>query len=316
MTASLVWALLPGLLACGDKDGDTGEPVVANITLTDANNFSYVGDINVESFVTASASDIEVCWDGVTEDLQCHDMDPVADIDNVGLVRFPHLSETEVETGLSNNSLQQADISGYVEWNTDHTRSCVNLSELSFFGTGIDITKEYTEDGGTYMLLLAEGLEPGVGARMLIFLDPQAGSDVTRVDVPGGCGLLDFSADIESLTKVTPPADGPWVVDWSAITSDGLGAEINLNDIDGVMLGFYQGMSAADLQAQFLDLELIATELYTIDLEGGSVADLSTATGTGGTFSGFTEGGLWVLALTCSRCYNPAPVFLTVMEPG
>ena len=61
MTLSLAWALLPGLLACGDKDGDTGEPVVANITLTDANNFSYVGDINVQSFVTASASDSRAC---------------------------------------------------------------------------------------------------------------------------------------------------------------------------------------------------------------------------------------------------------------
>ncbi len=318
MTIIPALALSSLLVACGDKGGDTGgdtgTSVEANIFMTDANNFSYVGDINVPSFTTASGTDIEVCWSKMTQDLQCHDIDPVEDIDNVGLVRFPHLSESEVEDALSANSLQQADISGYVEWNTNHSQTCINLSEFSFFGTAIDITVEYTEEGGTYMLMFAEGLEPGVGARNLVFLNPEASSDVTRVDVGSGCGLLDFSADIHSLTPSTVPADGPWVVDWSAITADGLGSEIALEDIDEVMLAFYEGKTATDLEAEFLDLELIADELYTIPLEGGSKADLAEASGSAGTFTGFKDGGTWIFALNCSTCYNPAPLFLTVLE--
>lgn len=314
MSTLLALSLASGLLACGDKADDTGA-LEANIILTDANNFSYTGDISVPSYTTHSGADVEVCWSNLTKDLQCHDLDPIADIDNVGLVRFPHMTQDEVETGLSENSLLQSDISGYVEWNTDHSATCINLSEMSFFGTEININKEYTEAGGTYMLLLAEGLEPGVGARMISFLAPSADSDVASVELEdNGCDLLDFEADVESLTPAAAPADGPWVVDWSGITVDGLGAEITLENIDGVMLGFYEGKTPADLEAIFLDLQEpgVATELHEVTLEGGSTFDLGSIDG----FSGFSGDGTWVLALTCSRCYNPAPLFLTIVEPS
>lgn len=314
MTTTLALSLATALLACGDKDDDTGA-VEANIFLTDANNFTYVGDISVPSITTRSGDDVEVCFGDLTKDLQCHDLNPVEDIDNVGLVRFPHLSQAEVEQGLSQNSLLQSDISGYVEWNTDHSTTCINLSQLSFFGTAIDINVEYTEAGGTYMLLLAEGLEPGVGARMITFLAPTESSDVAQVDVAdNGCELLDFEADLESLTKAAAPTDGPWVLDWSGITRDGLGAEVTLETIDGIMLAFYEGRTAADLEASFLDLQepSVYTTMHQVELSGGTTYDLSTVDG----FTGFTGDGAWVLALTCSRCYNPAPIFLTIVEPS
>lgn len=312
MTTALALSLAASLLACGDKADDSGA-VEANIFLADANNFSYTGDISVPSITTRSGADVEVCWGDLSKDLQCHDLDPVNEIDNVGLVRFPHMSQAEVEVGLSENSLLQSDISGYVEWNTNHSDTCINLSQLSFFGTTIDITAEYTESGGTYMLLLAEGLEPGVGARMITFLAPSEASDVGSVSLEdNGCELLDFEAELETLTPAAAPASGPWVVDWSALTRDGLGAEVTLESIDGLMLAFYEGKSAADLEASFLDLEQIATTLHQVNLEGGTVYDLSQVSG----FSGFTGSGTWVLALTCSRCYNPAPVFLTIVEPS
>ena len=31
---------------------------------------------------------------------------------------------------------------------------------------------------------------------------------------------------------------------------------------------------------------------------------------------GFTADGTWILGLTCSTCANPAPLFLTVLEPS
>lgn len=315
MHLAFIAAVLPALFACKDKEDDSGSTLEANIFLADTNNFTYTGDIDVGSFTTASATDIEICWDQVTEDIQCHALDPLLDIDNVGLVRFPHFTQADVEAGLSANSLQQSDISGYVERPTENAVTCANLSEFSFFGTSIDISVEYTEKGGTYMLMLAEGLEPGVGARMLTFLAPSEDSDVTRVDLGNGCGMLDFQADLHSLTPVSTPVDGPWVVDWSGLTRDGLGAPVTLENIDGVMLAFYSGMTATDLETQFFDLELIASQLYKWDLSGGTVIDLATPPTTGGTFPGFTGDGTWVFALTCSRCYNPAPIFITALEP-
>jgi hypothetical protein len=33
------------------------------------------------------------------------------------------------------------------------------------------------------------------------------------------------------------------------------------------------------------------------------------------TWQGIEEEGTWFMALTCTRCPNPAPSFLTVLEP-
>lgn len=241
--------------------------------------------------------------------------DPLLDIDNVGVARFPTKTEPEIEAALSANTLQMADVTGYIEYRTENATTCANLADFSFFGTPIDVATEYTEAGGTYMLLLTEGTTPGVGARMLTFLDPTGSSSTTRVDVQDGCGLLDLDADLTSLAPTPIKADGPWDIDWSGLTVDGQGGEIPLTDVDGVLLGFYEGMTAADLEAQLLDLEYIATRLYTAPVESGTTADLALASGDAGTFAGFEGDGTWLLALTCSRCYNPAPLFLTVLDP-
>ncbi|MCK6505924.1 hypothetical protein L6R53_21480 [Myxococcota bacterium] len=307
-------AMSAGPLGCGDKGDDSGG-VDANIVLTDAHNFSYTGEVTVPSIVTASGQDLTICWDQITQDIQCHDIDPLADLDNIGLARFPHKTQAEVETGLELNSLLQADIDGYVEWNTDHESGCVQLSAFSFFGTPIDVPSQYVDDGSTYMLMLTEGLEPGVGARIITFLEPQAESDVTDVTVPDSCGILDFTATLEDLTPLEVPASGPFVVDWSALTQDGVGADLLLENIDRLMVAFYEGQTPTDLQSQFLDLEIITSATYELELPGGTTADLADATGASGAFPGFSGDGTWLLALFCSRCYNPAPVFLTVVSP-
>lgn len=302
------------LLACtGSKDDDTGG-TEANVLLLDENNFSYTGDVDVPSITTASGQDIEICWDQVDANIQCHEVDPVADIDNIGLARFPSKTQEDVELGISLNSLLQADIDGYVEFNTDHSSTCTMLSEFSFFGTPIDVPSEYVADGGTYMLMLTEGLEPGINAKVITFLQPSLDSDNTRVDVPGSCGLLDFSATLTDLTPVTMPAGGPWVVDWSSLTVDGIQAPLVLSSVDRLMVAFYEGKTPEELQGQFLDLEIIMDRNYQLDLPGGTTADLADATGADGAFSGFDGDGTWLLALFCSRCYNPAPVFLSVVQ--
>ena len=83
------------------------------LLLTDENNYSFVGLLEVESIPTAEAADLNICWDQIVQDIQCHDTDPVSDIDNISLIRIPYLSETEVAEGLAGQGLQQADVSGY-----------------------------------------------------------------------------------------------------------------------------------------------------------------------------------------------------------
>lgn len=317
LSALAALLLTAACTSAGDDTGDT-EPVVLGEpgVLADRNNYSFTGALDVPSITTASATDVTVCWDEVLHDLQCHGMDPVTAIENVGLVRFPNYSQAEVEVALSENDLQQAAISGYVEHPANGVDTCANLADFSFFGTSIDVTEEYTEAGGTYMLLLTAGTTPGVGARMITFLAPEVASATTEVSVGDGCGLLDVDADLEALTPVPIPAGGPYVVDWSTLTVDGQGNPVAVEDIDGLMIAFYAGATPSTLATQLLDLELVATDIYNMPLAGETTADLSLATGASGAFPGFSGDGTWLLALRCSRCYNPAPTFLTVVEPS
>lgn len=279
------------------------------IVLIDENNFSYTGLVEVPSFVTAASQDIEICWDNLTTDIQCHETDPLEDIDSISMIRFPDLTQDEVEDKLSNDALQQADQDGYVE-NIELDGTCASLSSLSFMGTAIDVPSEYIE-GSTYLMLFSTGTTVGVGSRNLVFLEPSSASDVQEVSVGEGCGILDFTVDLNSLSTVEVRSDGPWEIDWSQVTVNGLGNQLQFSNVDSLMVGFYQGMSVTDLENRFLDLELMATELYTLPLSGGVTADLSQMEG----FSGFAGDGTWILALRCSLCQNPAPLFLTILEP-
>lgn len=321
MTAPLLRALalsgftLSGLTVSGLSLGGCSQAECDEILLTDAQNYAYSGSVDLPSVTTASGVSVEVCWDELTSDIQCHDMSP-EDVDNVSLIRFTHLTQEEVESGINDDDLRQSDISGYVDVQPEEGATCVELGDMSFFGTEIDITEEYVEGAGTYLLNFTEGTEPGVGAYTLTFLEPSSDSDVEHVDVGDGCGVLEFDASLGELESIPICADGPWVLDWSGLTRDGTGNENDYADVDRVTLGYYADYTPEELEARFLDLELITTRAWELTLESGSTADLSEAVDTDGQpFTGFDASGTWVLALRCSTCYNPAPLFLTLLEP-
>lgn len=312
------WVALGLCTACG---GDEAAPVQGAIVLADAQNYSIESDLSIPSIETATGADLDICWSDLVSDLQCHPVDPQPDLDNLALLRFLRLTHDAVEERLTSGQLAQSEIDGYLEYRTDHAETCAKLSSMSFFGTPIEIEEEYRESSEhSYMLLLAEGTTPGVGARGMIFVTPTARSTNTRVDVPPGCGLLEAAADIASATPVSIPAQGPWTIDWRNLTRDGGGNPIVFESIDGVLIGFYAGMTVAELQSDILDLELNATTLWELPLTGGRTADLARARqrDNDAAFPGFarSEPGVWVMGLMCSTCQNPAPVVLTVLEPG
>jgi len=314
---ALAAGLLVALAGCNGKDDDTAECEPGTVSLTDSNNFTYSGDLTLPVHTTVSAANVQICWDQLVNDLQCHGMDPTTEIDNVAMVRFPLLTHEEIEGGLSENDLNQADIGGYISYEPADGETCVNLDDMTLFGTEIDIADEYNLESESYLLLLATGTSIGVGTRMLAFLDPSATSDNTEVDVEDGCSVLDFAADVQSSEEPLICGEGSWPVEWSTLTADGLGNDLKLSDIDNLSLGFYEGADISDLESQFLDLEMIATTWWSLDLEEGVTADLAEATTDAGqAFDGFNGDGVYVLALRCTNCYNPAPLFLTVLNPG
>ena len=301
----------------GDEGGDDGPDPSGLIPLTDADNYTYQGTLDAPSTAVKELTDISISWSSLSTDLQCHDLDPVADIDNTVLLVFPYLTQEEVEQGLSTDSLEQSDLGVYLSQEPGD-ETAVTLANFTFFGTDADIEAEFTEGSGTWLVLFASGTTVGVGSRMLTFIEPRADTENTEVEVTDGCSVLDYTVDIAGASSVQVLADGPWTVDWSAITETGQGTEFLDTKVSSIMVSWYPGLTAADLEGQFLDLELIAGQTWTADHKSGTSADLSLATSTedGSAFPGFTEtDGTWVFALRCQTCPNPAPLLLTVLEP-
>jgi len=303
----LALSLLIGGCSCG-----TG-----TVVLGDTTNFSYVGDIDAPSHETVSAQNVTICWDSMTDDIQCHDVDPTSDPGLITLARFNNLTEVEIEQQLSNDELSQSELSGFLTWEIPTGDTCAELEDFTLDGTPVVLSEEYYEGGGTYLMLLSHGTIPGQNIISMDFLVPLESSDIDAVDVGPACATLDFTADLTSGDPIELSAGGSsWMVDWGDVTVNGLGNPIALSNIDRLLLGYYADMSVADVEDSFLDLEIVATELYEMELFNTFEADLAETSGADGDFGGFDQtGGTWVLALMCTTCSNPAPLFATVILP-
>jgi hypothetical protein len=308
MLALSFFAALPILAGCPGKDDEEEATSLLN-----ENNYSWSGGLNIPSYETAEKVDVKIDWGALTTDMLCHDLDPVADIDSIGLTRFPRLSESEVSQGLTNNSLLQSDTNGYVGCEVGDETSCM-LSDLNFSGTSYDTVSVYEEAQGTFLLSISEGTDPGKGVRAVGFLSPRAESTVTEANLEDNCDIVAMDVDMEALTKLAIPAGETPTIEWSSVSVAGNGEPVIPGDLDQVMVAHYT-QSVTELEAGFLDIETLASELYTLQLDGGTEAGLLglvTEDGTG--FSGFTTDGTWLLALRCLECTNPAPIFLTVVD--
>lgn len=302
----------------GDDSAETGPEDTGPFgpyVLSDGHNYSFSGELDGPTVRTRSATDLHIDWSALTLDMQCHPMDPVADTDNLALLAFPYLSEAEVEDGLEMGTLLQSDLGGYVQLELGDQTDAM-LSELTFFGTDADIETRVEEGAAAFLLILTTGTSVGIGTRSFLFVEPHVDEANTEVAFGESCAILDFDADLQSLDPVPVNTTGPWVVDWSGLTRNGQDLPFDLRNIDGLMLGHYSGRSPADLEAEFLDLELVTDEIWRAELNGETSFDLATLDRDGTPFPGFGGEGTWLLALRCSTCANPAPLFLTVLQPG
>jgi hypothetical protein len=307
------------LLGCpaDTPDGDEPDPcetASADIALADEHNYTFDGALDIHSTPVQPLADLTIDWGSVSHDLLGHDMDPVAEIDSASAIVFGSLSEEEVQEGLSLGTLEQADVTIFSSQEPGDATQ-VLLSDMTLFGNDFDI-ETYLEDGsGTWLLNLATGTVPGVGTRMAAFFQPVDGETNTEVQVTDTSTVLDFTVDLASMTEIHVPAGEPALsVDWSELGTDGQGIDIADGLIDQVMVGHYADLTVADLEEQFLDIELIADELYSLDLTAGESLDLSTLVGDAGAFPGIDDQGTWLLALRCMTCINPAPPAVIILH--
>ncbi len=311
----LALSLSSGCISCVGGTGDDSAEACTT-PLTNDNNYSWTGVLNIPNYTTAEKEDIKLDFTALTEDMLCHAMDPVADVDSLGLTRFPLLTQAEIATGLTNNSLLQSNTDGYVSCEPGDLTTCM-LSDFTFGGSAYEVVESYEAAGGAFLLSISKGFDPAQGALFLLFLDPQPTSTVTEIEILPTCDIVDYDVDLESRTPAVIP-DDCLTIDWSGLTVSGNGEPLLPGKLDEVLIAHYATLTPGEIDDQFTDVEILADETYTLELTGGTTADLSGAVSAEGVaFEGFTAPGTWLLGLRCTaNCTNPAPMFMTVVVPG
>lgn len=318
------WALgflltTPLLGACGSGGGNQ-KAVNGNVAMTDENNYTATSSMKIPSVQTKAGADLDICWDKLTEDFQCHDMEPTQDITAVSFARFLAISAKDIADLIANGrDFDPYDYKQFLVKERAPGTTCTKLSSLNVGGKGAvaPATEYVVASDKTYMLFFSNGSIIGTGGRSMVFLEPSTTSDVTSVSAPTGCGMLDFKANLTDLKKLDIPTDGPWVLDWSQITRDGLDNQVFFQNIDSLMFAYYAGKAPADLEDKFLDLEIIPDLYYDLEIPvGDKHADLADGKAKDGTkFPGFTrKDGTWLVALRCSACKIPTPVALGIFN--
>jgi hypothetical protein len=142
----------------------------------------------------------------------------------------------------------------------------------------------------------------------------------TKVTLTNSSTSLSYSADLHSSppTKV-PGGTAMLTLDWGSLGTNALGRSLNMlsrTSIDHAIVGHYT-QSVSDLEHDFLNLQSRADKLYQADIESGTVLDFKTLMdSSGNAFTGIDASGTWIVALECTySCRNPAPWYLTILQP-
>lgn len=301
------------LMGCSgddDDDDDDGAGVERSVELTDAHNFSYTSELQIDSVPLAEIADTEICWDELTQDISGRPIDAYEEITSVVLLNFPVLTPDEVRTGFVADTIIQMDIGIYLE--CEPTDVCCLLSEFGIMGSQPNVQDYFVEGSGTWLIILSS--DDGLGGIAFVFIEPDAQSTATEVSVVDGTSSLILDVDLQSLTTVPAPADGDLELDWEGLTVDGLGNGLDLYKLDRLQVGRY-ALDVTEIEARFYDIDNIAEQMWTLDTTGIRTAHMSDLLDDDGQpFTTFDESDVWLAALVCTTCNNPMPRFVTLFS--
>jgi hypothetical protein len=313
---------VPLLPACSPKN--SGDGPVGNVVIEDANNYTSMSTLSIPTVQVAPMSDYTFTYDAVTKDLLCH---TAGSIDNVAFLQIKGMQQSDIEHKLAIGTLNSNQVPVYAEQHTMGATS-VMLSTFNNYDPSFNLLTGTVPSATTqYLALFTHGTVLGVGAQSMIFVQPTDGIATTAVTAPNPCPdgtanganeILHFTPTLSTM-PVSIPTAGPWKVDWSQITKDNFGNTLDFSSttLDKVEVGFFQGTTPAQIQADFLNIETNATQLYTYSVPvGQKYIDLAT----GGTpafpgFTGSTGADTWAVAVLCSKCSVPAPIVFATLAP-
>ena len=313
--------------AAGETDASE-EETLPRIELADKMNYFFHSSLSAVTTQVKANSDIAFDWSTATVDMLGRKLDPLADVDMMQLMLWRY-SKDEFLTAINKDDLQLGRLVAMGYCDTQRLRTDCRFFDL-IAPAGSTIPQDtllgyvnpsaYSPDIHVWAIMLASGKVFGRGTRLLAFFQPTDGETNDQVRLSNDSTTLSYTVDLASIEPIPlPQHTGDVVLSWaddSRLTRTGMGADWVPTYITDVTVARYVGYSIADLERQFLLLQDLASEQYSARLNAGQeVALARLADAAGNPFSGIDENGIWLFSLTCGSCRNPAPWFLSILQP-
>jgi len=328
----------------GSAASGTGGAPACNgmVTAAPANNYHFSSTLSFPPIAVQPDAELTFDWSAVTTDFLGHPLDPMTGVDTVNLMLWK-LTQEDLQIKLNADTLKQRDLAVIATLYTE--KMATNGALFDFTSVGMVLTPcdilpflqagpppagshsecpGWEESAGTgydpathtYTVMIAAGTELGAGTRMIQAFKLDPASTNTHVEVTPTSTHLEYSVDMQSLVKTeVPSGTGALSIEWGGMTVNALQNEFIPNNITRALVAHYS-QPVSELEAQFLDLELISQGMWRGNIDSGTSANLSTFTNEAGEpFPGIDGTGTWVLALICGGCRNPAPWYMTVLTP-
>ncbi len=336
-------ALLSSMtFSCGSSSSSSSSQSVTctdgTIIANPANDYSFSSSLMLHPVSVKPLSDLTFNWGSVTKDFLGQPVNAQTDLNAIFLL-LVNLPAATFEKQLNNDSFSTSSIvipgpppsflpTGGVTTTTlyDNFISANGPVDSTMAAMYLDATT-YTPSNSTFVIAAQTGTSMiGTGIRMLQSFELDPSSTNTTVNLTNTSTTLTYSADLHSLHPTGVPAGTAALsLDWTTLSTNGLGETLSddgspgtvpRTNIGNAIVGHYT-QTPSQLESQFLDLQTIATDLYKADIPSGTVLDFTTLKdGSGNSFPGVDASGTWLVALICTNCRNPAPYYLTILEPA
>ena len=289
-------------------------PKSAGIVLEDVNNFSFSSQVEAQSIAIAAGENAIVHWSDLNVDMLGNQMNST-DINMVSVVLFPRLSQDEVLFGISNETLRQSDLSGYVEYYPDESETSASLIDFSMQGTYIDPPEHFQSDSGTFLLTFSSD---ELFTRTLLFFEPSEGIENHDIFVDNQSTIVNYDIDLLNLQPILISPAERWILDWSTLTKSGSERPLNLPQLDHIQIVILND-DISTIEEHFLHIESRAQDIFAADVLGVDQIALSDLTNENGEYLDFAllqayKNKNMLLALRCLTCVNPAPLFVGILQ--
>ncbi len=303
------------LLGCGEED----PPLSGDLVFTDANNYTYEGELLAKEWTWASGQDGTLDWSGFTTDMRDREVDP-ATVTKLSLTAFS-LDKAGVLAKVESNDLKMSDVRLYYELDNSEGATQAALTEFSIIGNEFipanDFLAHGPEDGDwTWMASVWKVTEYGREEILTsVFLVPTEDTSATGYAFTQDTATFVFEPDLHSHEPLRTSAGlNAYTLDWSQVSTDSSGHAYDEGYGDQLVIGHVDG-DVAHVESELARIHQAAQAIYVLDVYYETDADLMDAASLDGTpFPGFTTQGTWLVGVECTRCTSPAPLILTMVE--